>query len=157
MAEPQVSAGEGGKVSSEDGARVQGAVDALPTHDPGLDVPAGAPPQVQLSGEADPASADQQKAELDQTVATQRQQGAADAAAPAGENAIRSTRPREVLRPPEIAKGGAAGGDKGAADAGAAAEGLAIIANEKKGPEVRAAMAQAQAEMAGKKASTSRK
>lgn len=151
VAEPQVSAGEGGKVSSEDGARVQGAVDALPTHDPGLDVPAGAPPQVQLSGEADPASADQQKAELDQTVATQRQQGAADAAAPAGENAIRSTRPREVLRPPEIAKGGAAGGDKGAADAGAAAEGLAIIANEKKGPEVRAAMAQAQAEMAGKK------
>ncbi len=151
VAEPQVSAGEGGKVSSEDGARVQGAVDALPTHDPGLDVPAGAPAQVQLSGEADPASADQQKAELDQTVATQRQQGAADAAAPAGENAIRSTRPREVLRPPEIAKGGAAGGDKGAADAGAAAEGLAIIANEKKGPEVRAAMAQAQAEMAGKK------
>lgn len=151
VAEPQVSAGEGGKVSSEDGARVQGAVDALPTHDPGLDVPAGAPPQVQLSGEADPASADQQKAELDQTVATQRQQGAADAAAPAGENAIRSTRPREVLRPPEIAQGGAAGGGKGAADAGAAAEGLAIIANEKKGPEVRAAMAQAQAEMAGKK------
>ncbi|WP_310564922.1 hypothetical protein [Hydrogenophaga sp.] len=151
VAEPQVSAGEGGKVSSEDGARVQGAVDALPTHDPGLDVPAGAPPQVQLSGEADPASADQQKAELDQTVATQRQQGAADAAAPAGENAIRSTRPREVLKPPEIAQGGAAGGGKGAADAGAAAEGLAIIANQKKGPEVRAAMAQAQAEMAGKK------
>lgn len=151
VAEPQVSAGEDGKVSSEDGARVQGAVDALPTHDPGLDVPVGAPPQVQLSGEADPASADRQKAELDQTVATQRQQGAADAAAPAGENAIRSTRPREVLKPPEIAKGGAAGGGQGAADAGAAAEGLAIIANEKKGPEVRAAMAQAQAQMAGKK------
>ncbi len=151
VAEPQVSAGEDGKVSSEDGARVQGAVDALPTHDPGLDVPVGAPPQVQLSGEADPASADRQKAELDQTVATQRQQGAADAAAPAGENAIRSTRPREVLKPPEIAKGGAAGGGQGAADAGAAAEGLAIIANEKKGPEVRAAMAQAKAQMAGKK------
>lgn len=151
VAEPQVSAGEGGKVSSEDGARVQGAVDALPTHDPGLDVPAGAPPQVQLSGDADPASADQQKAELDRTAATQARQGAADAAAPAGENAIRSTRPREVLKPPEIAKGGAAGGGQGAADAGAAAEGLAIIANEKKGPEVRAAMAQAQAQMAGKK------
>lgn len=150
-AEPQVSAGEDGKVSSEDGARVQGAVDALTTHDPGLDVPAGAPPQVQLSGEADPASADQQKAELDRTAATQARQGAADAAAPAGENAIRPTRPREVLKPPEITKGGAAGGGKGAADAGASAEGLAIIANEKKGPEVRAAMAQAQAEMASKK------
>jgi hypothetical protein len=130
---------------------VQGAVDDLPTHDPGLDVPAGAPPQVQLSGEADPASADQQKAELDKTVATQRAQGASDAAAPAGENAIRVTRPREVLKPPEITKGGAAGGGKGAADAAASEEGLAIIANEKKGPEVRAAMAQAQAEMAGKK------
>lgn len=151
VAEPQVSAGGEGKVSSEDGARVQGAVDALPTHDPGLDVPAGAPPQVQLSGEADPASADQQKAELDRTAATQARQGAADAAAPAGENAIRPTRPRELLKPPEIAKGGAAGGGKGAADAGASAEGLAIIANEKKGPEVRAAMAQAQAEMASKK------
>ncbi|MGI9217455.1 MAG: hypothetical protein ACR2JA_10730 [Hydrogenophaga sp.] len=151
VAEPQVSAGEGGKVSSEDGARVQGAVDALPTHDPGLDVPAGAPPQVQLSGEADPASADQQKAELDRTAATQARQGAADAAAPAGENAIRSTRPREVLKPPEIAQGGAAAGGKGAAEAGASAEGLAIIANEKKGSEVRAAMAQAQAQMAGKK------
>lgn len=151
VAEPQVSAGGEGKVSSEDGTRVQGAVDALPTHDPGLDVPAGAPPQVQLSGEADPASADQQKAELDRTAATQARQGAADAAAPAGENAIRPTRPREVLQPPEIAKGGAAGGGKGAADAGASAEGLAIIANEKKGPEVRAAMAQAQAEMASKK------
>lgn len=151
VAEPQVSAGEDGKVSSEDGARVQGAVDALPTHAPGLDVPAGAPPQVQLSGEADPASADQQKAELDRTAATQARQGAADAAAPAGENAIRSTRPREVVKPPEIAQGGGSGGGKGAADAGAAAEGLAIIANEKKGPEVRAAMAQAQAQMAGKK------
>jgi hypothetical protein len=126
-------------------------VDALPTHDPGLDVPAGAPPQVQLSGEADPASADQQKAELDRTAATQSRQGAADAAAPAGENAIRPTRPREVLQPPEIAKGGAAAGGKGAADAGAAAEGLAIIANEKKGREGRAALAQAQAEMASKK------
>lgn len=151
VAEPQVSAGEDGKVTSEDGARVQGAVANLPTHDPGLDVSAGAPPQVQLSGEADPASADQQKAELDQTVATQRQQGAADAAAPAGENAIRANRPRKVLQGPEIAKGRAAAGSKSGMDAAAAEEGLAIIAKEKKGPEVRAALARAQAEMAGKK------
>ncbi|MCB8745457.1 hypothetical protein LHU53_00885 [Rhodoferax sp. U2-2l] len=150
VAEPQVSATEDGKVSSEDGARVQSAVASLPTHDPGLNVPTGAPPQVQLSGAADPAHANQQKAELDKTVAAQRLQGALDAAAPAGENAIRANRPREVIQGPDIARGGAASGKSGMASA-AADEGLAIIANEKKGPEVRAALARAQAEMAGKK------
>jgi hypothetical protein len=147
---PSVSAGEGGTVAAEDASRVQGAVEDLPTHDPGLDVPVGAPPQVQLSGDADPAAADQQKTELDQTVSVQRAKGAADAAANAGENAIRVTRPKEIIKAPEIAKGGA-GATTPAMDAGASAPGIGIIANEKKGPEVRAAMVKAQADMATKK------
>jgi hypothetical protein len=147
---PSVSAGEGGTVAAEDATRVQGAVEDLPTHDPGLDVPVGAPPQVLLSGDADPAAADQQKAELDQTVTVQRAKGAADAAANAGENAIRVTRPKEIIKAPEIAKG-RAGASMSAIDAGASEQGIGIIANEKKGPEVRAAMVKAQADMATKK------
>lgn len=148
---PSVTAGEGGKVSEEDGAKVQGAVDEMPTTDPGLDVSSGAPPQVQLQGDADPAAVDQQKAELDHTAAQQQAQGAVDAAKPAGENAIRVTRPKEVIKGPTVADTGGGGGKGAAADAAAAEEGIGIIAREKKGPEVSAAMAQAQGEMAAKK------
>jgi len=147
---PSVSAGEGGTVAAEDATRVQGAVEDLPTHDPGLDVPVGAPPQVQLRGDADPAAADHQKAELDQAVTVQRARGAADAGADAGENAIRVTRPKEIIKAPEIAKG-RAGAAMSAIDAGASEQSIGIIANEKKGPEVRAAMVKAQADMATKK------
>ncbi|WP_157270221.1 hypothetical protein [Azohydromonas aeria] len=148
---PAVTPGEGGQVSQADGARVQAAVDGMPTTDPGLDVSAGAAPKVQLSGDADPASAEEQRAELQRTTQAQAAQGALDAAAPAGENAIRVTRPRETLKAPKVAEPAAGGaGGAGGADA-AGQEGLAIIANEKKGPEVRQALAQAQGDMAARK------
>ncbi len=147
IATPSVQSGEGGTAKPEDARRVQSAVRNMPTEDAGLDVSAGAPPTLALQGDADPATADAQKAALDQTVATQQSQGAADAAAPAGENAIRARQPREVLQPPALAAPAAQGAAGGAADAAAGEEGVAVLADEKQGPEVRAAAAQAQAEM----------
>ena len=141
IATPSVQAAQGGKADPDDARRVQEAVYQMPTQDPGLDVQAGPPPTVPLSGDADPALAKAQKAELDATIAAQREQGAADAAAPAGEHDIRVRRPREVLKPAAVAKPGAGGGGRGGAEV---ADSTAVIADEQQGAEVRAAALQAQ-------------
>jgi hypothetical protein len=149
IATPSVADTEQGAVSREDATRVAGAVSAMPTSDPGLNVSAGQPPAVAKEGDADPGRIQEQRAALDATVAEQRARGAADAAAPGGEQNVRDRSPREALQAPRLAAP-AAGGAGGAAPA--EEEGVGIIAEQKQGAEVRAAMAQAQGEMAAKRA-----
>jgi hypothetical protein len=149
IATPSVADTEQGAVSREDATRVAGAVSAMPTSDPGLNVSAGQPPAVAKEGDADPGRIQEQRAALDATVAEQRARGAADAAAPGGEQNVRDRSPREALQAPRLAAP-AAGGAGGAAPA--EEDGVGIIAEQKQGAEVRAAMAQAQGEMAAKRA-----
>jgi hypothetical protein len=148
---PSVSNTDEGTVSREDAARVATSIRTIPTRDPGLDVPAGPPPAVELSGDADPSQMGDQQSELDRTIAEQRTQGAADVAAPAGEDRVRVTRPREVLRVGTVTRPGAAGGG-GFGEAAATEKEIGIIAEEQQGDEVRAAVAKAQGDMAAKRA-----
>ncbi|MEH6875699.1 MAG: hypothetical protein V7849_15045, partial [Candidatus Competibacter sp.] len=145
---PRVAGNAEGTLSAADARRVQSSIQALPTTDPGLDVSAGPPPALQLSGDADPAQIAGQKEKLNASILAQCAQGAAEVAAPAGENDIRVRRRKESLKAPLLAV------PPGAATAGAesADEAIAIIAEEKKGGEVRAAISQAQGEIAVKKA-----
>jgi len=149
IATPSVADTEQGTVSREDATRVAGAVSAMPTSDPGLNVSAGPPPALAKEGDADPGRIQEQRAALDATVAEQRARGAADAAAPGGEQNVRDRSPREALQAPRLAAP-AAGGAGGAAPA--EEEGVGIIAEQKQGAEVRAAMTQAQGQMAAKRA-----
>ncbi|MFN9624483.1 MAG: hypothetical protein ACK587_16880 [Cyanobacteriota bacterium] len=136
-------------MSREDANRVVASVSAMPTTDPGLNVSAGSPPLLAKVGDADPTQIQNQRTELEATIAEQRRQGAADAAAPAGENDVRDRSPREHLRAPELAVPGAAGSGAVAPTHDGA---VGIIAEQKQGGEVRAAMARARDEMTARRA-----
>lgn len=145
---PRLAPAADGALSAADAQRVQASIQSLPTNDPGLDMPAGPPPALQLSGDADPAQVADQRERLNASIAEQRAHGAADVAAPAGENNIRVRRPRETLRARPLAvPAGATGGTMEGTD-----EAVAIIAEQKKGDEVRAAIGQASADVAAKRA-----
>jgi hypothetical protein len=148
IARPSVADNAGGTVSREDAKRIATSVSSMPTTDPGLDASAGPPPQLAKVGDADPGQINSQQSELDATIAAQKAKGDADAAAPAGENDVRDRTPRQTLQAPRLATpgAGAAGGAAAAGD-----EALGIIAEQKQGGEVRAAMAQAQGAMAAKR------
>jgi len=148
IARPRVADSAEGTVSHEDATRVATSVSSMPTTDPALGASAGPPPQLAKVGDADPGQIHSQQSELDATIATQKARGDAEAAAPAGENEVRDRSPRQTLQAPRLATPGA-GGEGGAAPAGD--EALGIIAEQKQGGEVRAAMAQAQGAMAAKR------
>lgn len=145
---PQVSDGAEGSLSAADAQQMQSSIQTLPTTDPGLVVPVGPPPTLQLSGTADPTQIADQRDKLSASILAQRAQGAAEMAAPAGENDIGVHRRKERLKIPPLAI---------AASATAAApepvdETIAIIAEQHKGAEVRTAVSRAQDEIAGKRA-----
>lgn len=166
---PQVAAGSDGNVSSESAQHVQSALNQLPTSAPGLNMTAGAAPRVNLDGAADPARLHHQQAEVEQHSAEALEHGQQDVAEPVGENEIHPEVPRETLRA-EVpaggdgaaagAEGGAAatttsaggGGGGGASGAGGddSEEGASIVAQQEKGGEIRAAVAQAQGQMAAR-------
>lgn len=161
-----------GELTDADSAKVTAAVDDLPTTDPALKVTAGAPPQLELAGDADPKRSDEQRAKLNESTGQAQTQGNQDVAAPMGENDIYPTVPKETLKAdvrgeeggPGVAgtlaacaKGGSAGlaaakgkgqnGAGGEGGAGADQETLSIVAQEKKGDEIKASVAKAQADM----------
>jgi hypothetical protein len=144
-------------------ADVQSGLRQLPTSDPGLHADAGAPPTVPLAGNADPARAQEQRAQLETGLRTAEAEGRRDAAQPMGETAILPVVPRETLRATiptggggaaagagaaPAAGGGAAGGGGGAGAAGGGDAAVSIIAQVQRGGEIRAAAAQAHTEMA---------
>ncbi|MBK7676132.1 MAG: hypothetical protein IPJ27_16045 [Candidatus Accumulibacter sp.] len=147
-ASPRINDSATGAVSADDASRVQSSIAAMPTSDPGLAVPAGTPPTLRLAGDANPAHIAEQKQEIDAIILAQRNQGAAEIAAPAGDDNIRVRRPRESRKAQKLAVPGNAGtGSVEPTD-----DAVGIIAEEKKGDEVRSAIAQAQGEVAAKKA-----
>ncbi|HEX6623380.1 MAG TPA: hypothetical protein VF064_06675, partial [Pyrinomonadaceae bacterium] len=165
VAAPQVTGNEQGEMSEEDVENLQDSISSLPTNDPGLDVDAGEPPPLELEGDADPQRAAEQRANLEQSVADTHAQGQRDAAQPMGESEIYPTVPKETLRAkvPEAGGGGgvaaaAGGGPAAAAMAGGegggggdSAEAASIIAQEKSGGEIQAAVSKAQGDMAAER------
>lgn len=155
-------------LTEQDAAKVQEAVSELPTTDPALQVDAGPAPSLSLEGNADPKRGDEQRAKVEESTDTARQQGLQDVAQPMGESNIYPTVPKEKL----TAKRGE-GGDAGLAGAlagcvkgavqgvaggqgggGKAASGdeetYSIVAREKKGDEIKAAALKAQGDMTSK-------
>lgn len=145
---PRLAPTADGALSAADAQRVQASILALPTTDPGLEVTAGPPPRLSLAGDADPAQIADQKDKLAGSVAAQTAQGRAEVAVPAGEDDIRVRRPKETLKAkaPALPAGGAGSPSEDAAET------LAIIAEAKQGNAVRAAIGQAQAQVAAKQA-----
>jgi hypothetical protein len=148
-----------GKLSSDGAQALQASISRLPTSDPSLTISAGAPPKLELVGDANPQQADAQRAKLDQSIAENQTQGARDAAQPMGENEIYPNVPPETLRAEGIgeAGGGASAPQAAGGAAGGAAEGAAgdkaesIIAQQEHGAEIQAGVAQAQQSMATEK------
>ena len=140
MPAPAVTANAEGQVTAADAQRLAQSVDALPTTDPALQATAGEPPTVALDGDADPGLADQHRTALATTTANAAEAGAADAAAPLGEDGIAPTVPSETLRA-EIPAGEAPAGGAGGAGAPEleATDPTAIVAEQQSGDTVRAA------------------
>ena len=153
---PQIAAGSDGKVGAGAGQQVAAAVNQLPTSDPALNQTVGAPPPLVLEGNADPARVQEQRAHLDQTV-VETQAAGARAAAPLGEDHIYPDNPAETLKaeigPAPGGGGGAAHGGAGGAGAGGAGgeDAVSIVAQQERGGQIQAAVAQGQAAMAAKK------
>lgn len=145
VAAPALSGGGGG-LTADDAARVQASIDSMPTTDPALITSAGPPPDLALSGNADPGQADAQQAEVDAAVAQAHQAARADATQPMGEAEIAPVASKDTLKAKVGAGGG--GGAKAPDVGGANVEAASLIAEEQSGGEIRAAVAQAQAGMA---------
>jgi hypothetical protein len=136
---PAVTANAEGQVTAADAQRFAQSVDELPTTDPALQqATAGEAPSVALEGDADPGLADEHRTALATTTANTAEAGAADAAAPLGEDGIAPTVPAETLHA-EIPAGEAP-----AAGAGGAGtpdieptDPTAIIAEQQSGDTVR--------------------
>jgi hypothetical protein len=107
---------------SGDAQKLQASLRSLPTRDPGLQqVSAGAPPRLELEGNADPQQAQQQRAELEKGVTDAHVKGQQDLAQPMGENEIYPQVPQETLRAEGIGGGGGGAGGAAAQAAGGTA------------------------------------
>ncbi|AFZ24519.1 hypothetical protein Cylst_2289 [Cylindrospermum stagnale PCC 7417] len=146
---PPVQGDAEGKLSANDAQAMKASLRQIPTSDPNLQVNAGTPPPLELTGNADPQQAQEQKAKLDQGVTEAHTQGQKELAQPMGENEIY---PQIV---PETLKAEGIGGNAAAPEAPVIQgivgdDAVSIIAQQEHGAEIQAAVAQAQGQMAAK-------
>ncbi|WP_199512586.1 eCIS core domain-containing protein [Nucisporomicrobium flavum] len=128
------------------------AVDAVPTTDPALNQTVGAAPAVSLSGDTDPALADEQRRRLAVQAGTLQQIGRTDAATDLGERRIYPDVRPETLRGSAPGAGPAPGGKAAGAvpaAAGPAAgssstppQAVSAVVQQERGPQVQAGVAQ---------------
>ncbi|MEA2328975.1 MAG: hypothetical protein QOE68_3934, partial [Thermoanaerobaculia bacterium] len=140
---PRVAGGEGGEVSAAEAENLRGAVEDVPTSDPALNETAGPPPTVDLTGDANPALAQEQRTQLDETTSHLEIEGARDVRQKRGEDQLYPTMPEETLTAAPAA--GSAATAVTAVDADD--ETASIVAEAKDGNAVRAKAASAQADM----------
>ncbi|HEV7867556.1 MAG TPA: hypothetical protein VGO90_07730 [Chthoniobacteraceae bacterium] len=154
---PPIASSGDAPLGAGEAQAMQSAVRNLPTSDAALSADPGPPPQLALQGDANPAQVQDQRGQLDHCVRESRAEGARDAAQPMGEKQIYPVVPRETLRAQsgaEGAAGGAAAGEPAGAPVAAgdpASDAASFIAEQQKGPEIRAAAAQAREQMAAQR------
>ncbi|MCP2731310.1 hypothetical protein [Limnofasciculus baicalensis] len=155
---PQVTGNAEGKLDSGDAQKLQASLRNLPTQDSGLQqVSLVSPPPLELAGDADPKQAQQQREKLEKSLAQAQNQGQEDIAQPMGENEIYPQISPETLRAEGISGGGGSEGNV-APGVGAGVvgdEAVSIIAQQQKGAEIQAAVAQAQSQIATQRQSHS--
>lgn len=144
---PHFVATADGSLSAADSQKLQASIQALPSTDSGMNMTAGPAPALKLNADADPAQMTDQKQKLAASIQMQQAQGQSEVAAPAGENDIRVRRPKELLKGNDLMA--PAGTSTAMLDS--PEQTIAIIAEQKKGEEMRAAISQAQKEVAAKK------
>ncbi|WP_051116387.1 eCIS core domain-containing protein [Amycolatopsis nigrescens] len=142
---PQVAGGTDGKLSEQEVRNVEQAVDQVPTTDPALHATVGKVERVELKGETDPARTDEQNAELGKASQQIHATGRVEAAKPLGEDQIYPNAPAETLTA-EVPSGGG-GGAGPAGGPGQVDKGVAVVAQQERGPQVQAGVAQGQAAM----------
>jgi phage-related protein len=147
VSEPRVP-GEA-QLSEQDVRQVQQAVRSLPTTDPALHVTVDPAPRLQLEGNADPARAREQRADMSQGVRAAHEHGTQDAATPLGEHNVYPHVPPETLQAGIPGGNGTDGVSGGAAVGGREAtdEITSIVAQQERGAEIRAAVGSARADM----------
>jgi hypothetical protein len=152
---PHIADDAQGTVSDDEIRTMQSAVDGVTTSDPALHQTVGPAPTVALSGDTDPALADEQKRRLDQQSGALRKTGREDAATPLGENRIYPDVRPETLKASVPAGASAAAPPKAvaASTAGPAAGGqdpdaISAVALQERGPQIQTGLGQGQAAMA---------
>ncbi|MEU1372438.1 DUF4157 domain-containing protein [Streptomyces triculaminicus] len=147
---PHVADDGANQVSAQDVQNVQHAVGEVPTTDPSLNTTVGTAPKVQLTGESDPKRTDKQAENLKKSSEKILGVGREDAAKPMSEDRIYPDVPGETLRGEVPGSGGGGGTGKrrrGGAGAGAARPGVAVVAQQERGPQIQTAVGQAQGRM----------
>ncbi len=163
---PEIRSDEKGQVSPADAQKFQASIARLPVFDSASRLTEEKVPQLNLEGNSDPKRIQEQSGKFTEGVSAARSEGRRDVAAPMGEDNIFPDVPKETLRA-QLPKGGgkteAGGKPEGSAspaataapsagDEGAAPEqALSIIAQEKKGSEIQAAVAGAKEAMAAQR------
>ncbi|WP_370949872.1 DUF4157 domain-containing protein [Amycolatopsis sp. cg5] len=140
---PHVAGNADGQISAEEVANVQQAVENVPTTDPGLQAKV-AGQHVELTGEQDPARTDQQATELQDASTKYHTTGRQEAAKPLGENQIFPNAPAQTLSA-QVPSGPGAGPP--AAQAGPSDPGVAVVAQQERGPQIQAGVAEGQTTM----------
>ncbi|WP_158891579.1 eCIS core domain-containing protein [Amycolatopsis anabasis] len=143
---PQVAGGTDGKLSEREVRNVEQAVDNVPTTDPALHTTVGPVQKVELKGETDPVRTDQQAAELTKSSQEIHAGGREEAAKPLGEDQIFPNAPAETLTA-QVPSGGGPAGPAGPGGPGAEEPGVAVVAQQERGPQIQAGVAQGQAQM----------
>ncbi|MCC8250478.1 eCIS core domain-containing protein [Saccharothrix luteola] len=142
---PNVTGNAQGEMSEQEVRDVQDAVNSVPTTDPALNTTVGPAPKVELTGEQDPARTDEQTAELRDASTTLHTAGREESAKPMGEDQIFPNAPPETLTAQVPSAEGGGGG--GPVQAGGADEGVAVVAQQERGAEIQAGVAQGQSQM----------
>ncbi len=143
---PQVTGGTDGKITEQEARNVEQAVENVPTTDPALHATVGPVQKVELKGETDPVRTDEQSAELSQKSQEINQGGKEEAAKPLGEDQIYPNVPAETLTA-EVPGGQGGGGGPVGPGTAAADQGVAVVAQQERGPQIQAGVAQGQAQM----------
>nr|WP_245536284.1 DUF4157 domain-containing protein [Terriglobus roseus] len=154
IARPQVTGTSEGKITESDARRVQQAVGEVPVTDEALNVDAGDAPPLALEGDADPAQVQNQQTALMDSAATNAQQGAQDAAEPMGEDHLYPAVTPGTIAPDEAVAGVAAASAGPEQDAGMGDIdiGVATVAEQEHGDEVRQHATSASGQLTTKRA-----
>jgi hypothetical protein len=146
---PQVQGGTDGKLSSQDVQNLKTSLNSLPKSDPSAaGLKAANPPALKLEGNANPQQAQEQRAKLESSLNQTQAQGQTDATQSLGEDQIKATVPKEMIKAnPSADSEGAAAPVAGKEGGGTADMTISLIAQEKSGPEIQAAVSQAQGQM----------
>ena len=146
--EPVITGTANGQLSPNDGQKLASAIAQLPSADGGLGLQPGPLPAVPVAGNADPGRVHEQQAHLDQALSAEHAQARREAGVPLGENEIYPVAAAETLsgRVDVPLPGGGEAPVESEPD-----EAVSMMAEQERGPAIRAAAAAGIGELAAER------